>query len=275
MDRTLAHTQKRIDMEKAEASASDASESEEDVTPGVEILYKSGKRKVVLGQGQTVVKSGAEIRPAEAAALRFASGAGIPAPLLHDVFTDNGIVAIRMEYVPGQTLDKLWPSMSLGQKRNIADQLHQILKQMRELEPPPNYIGCCDGTGIRDTRVRFTYYGPVCNDEVQFNEYLESTLFRQISSMLRTSLRGQLRTGHRIVFTHGDLAPRNIVVQDGRISGIVDWEESGWYPEYWELVKFFERPTEGDWKEYADAIFPTLYPAELVTYTAMSKWRHH
>jgi aminoglycoside phosphotransferase (APT) family kinase protein len=51
--------------------------------------------------------------------------------------------------------------------------------------------------------------------------------------------------------THGDLHPRNIMVKwegakdegDGhgggnriRVTALIDWELSGWYPEYWEFV---------------------------------------
>lgn len=39
------------------------------------------------------------------------------------------------------------------------------------------------------------------------------------------------------MFTHGDLDPRNILVEEGHVIGIVDWEQSGWYPGYWEYVK--------------------------------------
>ncbi|TGO31097.1 hypothetical protein BPAE_0002g01930 [Botrytis paeoniae] len=39
------------------------------------------------------------------------------------------------------------------------------------------------------------------------------------------------RTDHKIFFTHADLNMRNILVKDGKISGIVDWENSGWYTE--------------------------------------------
>ena len=42
---------------------------------------------------------------------------------------------------------------------------------------------------------------------------------------------------NEIVFTHGDLDPRNILVEEGHVTGIVDWEQSGWYPGYWEYVK--------------------------------------
>ena len=41
----------------------------------------------------------------------------------------------------------------------------------------------------------------------------------------------------RIVLTHGDLVPRNILVKNGRIVGIIDWEMAGFYPEYWEYAK--------------------------------------
>lgn len=236
-------------------------------------MYKSAARKVLLKPDKTVVKSGPHISPAEAEALKVASGAGIPAPLLRGVFSSNDAVEIHMTFLQGQTLEKLWPSMPDEQKTNTAQQLHDIVKRMRELEPPPDCVGCCDGTGIRDTRARFTYRGPICKDEAEFNADLDSTLFRQIPSRLRAAFHSQLRVDHRIVFTHGDLTPRNILIQDGKISGIVDWEETGWYPEYWGLAKFFERPAEGDWKEYADIIFPEPYHSELVTYTAMSKWR--
>lgn len=54
------------------------------------------------------------------------------------------------------------------------------------------------------------------------------------------------RQGHRIFFTHADLNPRNIIVdellqQDGArgwsVTGIVDWETAGYYQEYWEYTK--------------------------------------
>ncbi|KAF3058601.1 hypothetical protein GL218_05837 [Daldinia childiae] len=54
------------------------------------------------------------------------------------------------------------------------------------------------------------------------------------------------RRGHKIVFTHADLNPRNILINqsiqpDGSIgwgvTGIVNWEFAGYYPEYWDYTK--------------------------------------
>ena len=41
---------------------------------------------------------------------------------------------------------------------------------------------------------------------------------------------------HEIKFTHGDLHFSNIMINDGHISGIIDWEFAGWYPIYWEYI---------------------------------------
>ena len=76
-----------------------------------------------------------------------------------------------------------------------------------------------------------------------------------------------MRNDHRIVFTHGDLAPRNILVKGGEVVALIDWEESGWFPEHWEFIKamwctglegdatwdeavlgFLTREYEADWK---------------------------
>ncbi|OAR01697.1 hypothetical protein LLEC1_07484 [Akanthomyces lecanii] len=258
----------------AEPNLSEASQSEDDVEPGIIVLYKTAMRKVVLESGRTVLKIGRGVTPGEAEGLKVAAAAGIPAPRLHNMFKHDEEVGIRMDLVQGQSLDLLWPTMSTYEKKNIAEQLRGIIRQMRELKPPPNLIGSCDRTAVRDTRVRFMYEGPICHDEDSFNNYLISSLFSQTPSMLRESFRDNLQTNHRVVFTHGDLTPRNILMHSGRIAGVVDWEESGWYPEYWESVKFFERPAEDDWKEYAEYIFPGRYSTELIIYTAMSRWRN-
>ena len=44
---------------------------------------------------------------------------------------------------------------------------------------------------------------------------------------------------HDIVLTHNDLAPRNILVRDGYVVAILDWELCGFNPSYWEYVKAY------------------------------------
>ena len=54
------------------------------------------------------------------------------------------------------------------------------------------------------------------------------------------------------VFTHADIAARNIMVDESHhITGILDWEAAGWYPDYWEYANIM-RPAcrHGDWQEW-------------------------
>lgn len=251
---------------------SDESEPEEELQPGAVILHQLFHRKVIYYPDNTVVKSGPRIPIGESEALKIAEQVGVPAPRLLDVQGDN----FRMTYVPGEPLSELWTDMPNEQRKNIILQLREILIKMRSITPPAgSKIGACDGTGVRDTRIHFTYYAPPCETEDAFNQYLISSLHTSSPVLLREALARRLKTNHRIVLTHCDLCPRNIIVQDGRITGLIDWEDSGWYPEYWEYIKFFERPTpEKGWKQFASEIFAELYQDELVDLVAISKYQN-
>ena len=78
--------------------------------------------------------------------------------------------------------------------------------------------------------------GPFAN-QTEFKEALLS----RVSNHFEYRLPGLRRLAepvfaktHRIYFTHGDLHQDNILVKDGRLAAVLDWENAGWYPEYWE-----------------------------------------
>ncbi len=41
---------------------------------------------------------------------------------------------------------------------------------------------------------------------------------------------------YAIKLTHGDLNSFNIIINNDKIAGIIDWEMAGWYPDYWEFT---------------------------------------
>lgn len=51
-------------------------------------------------------------------------------------------------------------------------------------------------------------------------------------------------------FTHGDLSIGNIMVQDGNVSGIIDWELSRYFPVWWEYAATarIDGPEDREWK---------------------------
>lgn len=57
---------------------------------------------------------------------------------------------------------------------------------------------------------------------------------------------------HRITFTHGDLKAYNILVgDDGHLSGFLDWESAGWYPEYWDFTTAMRFGRDSWWYQVA------------------------
>ena len=51
------------------------------------------------------------------------------------------------------------------------------------------------------------------------------------------------------VFTHGDVSLSNILVREGKVVGIVDWEMAGWYPCYWEYTTAINTHYIKGWRE--------------------------
>lgn len=204
----------------------------------------------------------------EIATLQFAKDAGIPVPDVYGFGKRSGETYIEMEYIEGNTLEDVWESLSHETRIDMARQLGRLVKIMRALPPPPNFIGGFALDELRDFRHNDVFVRPACRNEEEFNAYL--TEEPQIpASVKRAFLRG-IGTAHKIVFSHCDLAPRNIMVRDNRIVALIDWEAAGWYPEYWEYVKFLHvGGRDREWRTFVDEVFPEPYDTEILLYTGL------
>ena len=99
------------------------------------------------------MKSGEDIKIEEIHALRLAEQLQLPVPHVHEAHsTPEGLASIRMDYIPGENLKEVWPSMTPEQKHDIAIQLRDIIDKMRSLASGSNAIRSCSGGGIRDLR---------------------------------------------------------------------------------------------------------------------------
>jgi len=168
----------------------------------------------------------------------------------------------------------VWPSMSAEDKHSLCRQLREVLTIMRSIPSESGLIASCSGGAVRDNRQYSDYCGGPFVDETTFNSSFYFDLVATTPSPIRDALSQQLRNDHRIVFSHGELAQHNILVQNGRINGLLDWENAGWYPEHWDYIKFFERPCKHkDWKDYAKEIFPQLYDHDIAYHQAILRWQ--
>jgi aminoglycoside phosphotransferase len=164
----------------------------------------------------------------------------IPAPRVFDVISqhtgEDDFSYLLMSRVPGTTLATCRDALSDQDYANLSAQLKDCVSQLRDIPKPINNgMAICNtlGEACRDPRIRdWAPIGPF-PDEASFSQNLR---FSDEPS----------RRGHKIVFTHGDLNPRNIMMErtkssagaiGWRLSGIIDWETAGYYPEYWDYTK--------------------------------------
>ncbi|KAE8383042.1 kinase-like domain-containing protein [Aspergillus bertholletiae] len=163
---------------------------------------------------------------------------GILAPQVLGCYdVDPEIIVIVSDLVEGESLDKVWHTLTKAEQKSIKRQLKEQVQLFRQCTQP--YIGRINQQATRNfyDRLLFDPMGPFASEE-EFDswglERVKSTTAKKIWTRLLPGMRG---TGEqKFVLTHGDLAARNIMVKGGKITGIVDWEYSGFFPEYMEYA---------------------------------------
>ncbi|PGG97453.1 hypothetical protein GX51_07316 [Blastomyces parvus] len=223
------------------------------------VIWSHFARAVVQLDHRVVVKLGPNISltDADMTAHIQSYSTDIPVPLPLGVLSLGGITYAFMRRIDGCSLDKLWPDLTDIEKCSVRDQLDLILEKLRSLPLPNQYLGggnppqCVDCRMVKRTSPLFM------ENETQFNKFLLSGNYQPGLEPYVEFIRPMLRDNHRLVLTHGDLHPRNILgVREGggvQVTGLIDWEVGGVYPEYWEFVKSLNtvRPIRsGDWPFY-------------------------
>ena len=169
-----------------------------------------------------------------------------------------------MSQVPGDDLEDALPKMSDDEVKSVVKELAGHLQQLRRLKREDDNTGGCNssnksspsiggvgGTRGFDNRLGSSPWGPFATTAefhtyVRFGEPLE--YWGRAPDVV--AVHGKAEGSYAVKFTHADIAPRNVRVRGGRITGIIDWEFAGWYPEYWEYTRMFypgERPYLKSW----------------------------
>ncbi|KAJ8523317.1 hypothetical protein ONZ45_g147 [Pleurotus djamor] len=183
----------------------------------------------------TLVKYGRSVHLSEAAALSYlaSSAPAIPVPRLRYAFRDErtGVTYIVMDKIDGRPLSETWDQSSKEEKDGLLAQLKTIFGQLRTLKKPTdlgiadNAVCAADGGKLHDHRIWNATGDKGMDPEVKAEVDKLIELYEASEAKRRET-----------VFTHGDISLSNILVKDGKVVGIVDWEMSGWYPCYWEYT---------------------------------------
>ncbi|KAL1875754.1 hypothetical protein VTK73DRAFT_9815 [Phialemonium thermophilum] len=193
----------------------------------------------------------------------------IPAPLPLDLVSAGSTSYLITSRVPGSNLGFCIDTLSEDEVIVLIGDLKRCLSELRAI---PKDVGReyaitnALGKACYDYRIaacmdydeeRGDFIGPFVNED-EFNKTLQTPALPGVVH----------RSGHKIVLTHGDLNMRNVLMYNGRLSGIVDWENSGWYPEYWDYTKArYVTKLHMRWLKIVDEVFKEFgnFEGELAT----------
>jgi aminoglycoside phosphotransferase len=222
----------------------------------------------------SVLKSTRVTHASEGANIEYiARHTTIPVPRVQDVFIIDERMYIVMDYIKGCTLTKTTMTLlPVEQLKNIFEELKGYIAQMRALNPPrPGRVEAADGSGVFDPRLRgATYCSTSSCDSIQkfhtrlgHDLVLKSDKYRKACEKAWPQLQAIRNRQYCTKFTHANITPKNILVNNGKIAAIVDWETAGWYPEYWEYAYWAvsNRYSLPRWMEFRDEVLEP-YPDE-------------
>lgn len=218
----------------------------------------------------------------------------VPAPRLYAMYRGGHDLFIVMQRIPGRSLEAVWPELSERDKDSLTVRLRGIFDDLRRAPcPRPSFFGAVDGGRV----AHIMFYsdpsdpvtsGPFSSEEAFTGGFIEA--HRHIVDLndlpcakldFYSAHLGNVFSGHKAVLTHSDVQRKNILVSSHAVRdrgndndcdiNIVDWKDSGWYPDYWEYaVAFSGWFWRDDWStRFAQFVSP--WPAEA----AMLKTLHN
>lgn len=251
---------------------------------GKKFFTELGPRGVRVSRGRMIKGPCPE---SELAALKYvAEHTSIPVPRVFHAHYYEDYLYIEMEYIRGMDLGAARASSQLSQDQttNIVTEVAGYINQLRELKPPREGIVASASLGeLMDHRVGGENFGPFTSHE-GFHTYIRANFPIENCNEIFSREVAECHTRHyRTCFTHADLAPRNIMVHNGKVSAIVDWQFGGWYPEYWEYTK--AHYARSDWSEWYNGLenrierYDTEYECERSLWRLLDdpqyRWRGH
>lgn len=249
------------------------------------ILAEDRYERVVLVREKFVVKYGVSRCVSENeghALLLLAKYPSIPAPRLYAMYREGNKVFLIMEFKQGTQLSTVWDGLSEQEKLDIIGQLRDIIAQVRQI-PSPGGFSNLSGGPLRHRFFLSTEPIPQINGPFQEERDFSMAMAMRsrknwdsngykpwTSEFLERHLPTAL-AGHPSVLTHDDLQRKNILVSrdvasadDGsldesggkwRVTAVLDWEDAGWYPSYWEYASaFVDFVWNDDWPEKFERI---------------------
>ncbi|BGP34224.1 hypothetical protein JCM10296v2_006039 [Rhodotorula toruloides] len=183
------------------------------------------------------IKQGKGVLPEEAEVTHWVwTNTSVPVPQVMHADATRSTPRLEFEYINGKQLDTMWPTLAASKRQTIADELVRAIQAMQDAPPPANgLIGSYQRLRAApfrpDSWSQWPPYEPTTS-AIEFFDWPRSCALAigMTSQTWDSKIAPHIRLDTKIVLTHGNLFPRNILIRDGHLAAIVDWELAGWWP---------------------------------------------
>ena len=178
----------------------------------------------------------------------------------------DGYGEILMTFIPGIPLDTCWDRLNDSTKERLCRKIWEMVEQLRQIPKPEHlkesFLCYTDGTCSKDVLIAELEDPPrpLTDNEAVRERICQRYYHFNGRRYTIDEMYNMLPHSDASVFTHADLATRNIMVDENtyQITGVIDWERAGWYPDYWEYANIW-KPSEDetfDWQRWMDCTRP-------------------
>ncbi|KAF3289604.1 hypothetical protein TWF970_003373 [Orbilia oligospora] len=192
------------------------------------------------------------------AGVDIARGLGIRAPAIERILEYTGdkeaFFECVQEYVPGTNLVELFSKLDLQETIRLAFQLRGMLKIMHK--KTNDQLGSCHSLKCRSYWLECELGLPPASTAEDIAKVVNfwsnytpdrAEAKKSFEELERCCTTGPAALDCPLVFTHHDLAPRNMIVDPKGDLWLIDWDYAGWYPAYFD-------PCEGKWEKQGIAV---------------------
>uniref|UniRef100_A0A0W0FHU7 Aminoglycoside phosphotransferase domain-containing protein n=2 Tax=Moniliophthora roreri TaxID=221103 RepID=A0A0W0FHU7_MONRR len=186
-------------------------------------------------------------------------------PRLVDSFQIDDATWTVMTKLPGRMLIEVEEEkpLTVNEAALLAEDVGTVVEQLWNIPQPKGCEGqvmlSASGDGLPHPETRYhDAHPPIIKgpfpDTWSFYKsiiYIKYIAREQVSPDIRGAI-----VADKIGWVHTDLKMQNVLVDDKcRLTGIIDWEDSGWFPRHWQLYTFRLKrigQRQGMWREHWD-----------------------
>lgn len=223
------------------------------------ILDKNIGSTIVRINSDIIVKYGSRVKQEEADIMKYLKEkTSIPIPEVKNIYKKDNITYIVMEYIEGETLENIISNINNKDFEKIMSEIKKYLNELRNIKG--NILGSINDGPYNNCLFQNPKPETSFSNINQFNDYWINKVKEIMPNYHILAIKNVLPNNRDIVFSHGDLTTKNIIIKDNKIVSIIDWELAGWYPESWEYFRMLSYSIDNEkWHDSVNKIIKPYY----------------